>query len=166
MYRLTEDSINGIKIDEEIFQEEKSEWKIIHTESFIDELYHWISESLRASRNDAQLMKDDLFMLSKWDDEYIFSNITTNDYVGVGDARFTDICKELLELNKNYMHKLIEVKIKVLVEYNSSVLNAQEVLDMAHVCFRKENDDSCTIATDYIEITDYLSESFKKITKK
>jgi hypothetical protein len=165
MYYLTEDSINGIKIDEEIFQEEKCEWNIVHKESLINNLFVWIGEAIRGNNSDSRMMQDDLFELATWKDEYIFSNIATNDYVGVGDARFTDICKELLELNKNYVHKLIEVKIKVLVEYNSSVLNAQEVLDMAHVCFRKENDDSCAIATDYIEVTDYLSESFKKITK-
>ena len=166
MYTLEEDSINGVKIDEGIFDYEKSEWKIIHRESFIDELYHWISEAIRADRADTQLMKDDLFMLAKWDDEYIFSNISTNDYIGENDSRFNETCEELLELNKQCVRKVIEVKIKVLVEYNSSVLNAQEVLDIAHVCFRKEDADSCEVYTgDDIEITDYLSESFKKITK-
>lgn len=169
MYTLGNNSINGIKLNEEIFDYEKSEWKIIHTESFIDELYHWISEAVRADRTDAQLMKDDLFMLAKWDDEYIFSNISTNDYVGVGDARFTNICKELLELNKKLelnkqsVRKLIEVKMKVLVEYNSSVLDPQDVLDMAHVCFIEKDSDSCDVYTgDDVEVVDHLSESFKK----
>ena len=165
MYTLEEDSINGVKIDEEIFDYEKSEWKIIHRESFIDELYHWISEAIRADRADAQLMKDDLFMLAKWDDEYIFSSISTNDYIGENDSRFNETCEELIKLNNKYVYKLIEVKIKVLVEYNSSVLDPQDVLDMAHIGFRKEDDGPCMLSTDDIEITDYLSESFKKITK-
>ena len=165
MYRLTEDSINGIKIDEDIFDYEKSDWKIIHRESFLDELFVWIGEAIKANKHDAELMKDDLFMLAKVKDDFLFSSISTNDYITSDDSRFNEVCKELLELNKKYVHKLIEVKIKVLVEYNSSVLNAQEVLDMAHVCFRREGG-ACEIATDDIEITDYLSESFKKITKK
>jgi hypothetical protein len=165
MYRLTEDSINGIKINEKIFQEEKSEWKIIHRESFLDELIGWISESMRADRSDSRLMKDDLFELATWKDEYIFSSISTNDYIGEDDSRFDEVCKELLELNKKYVQKLIEVKIKVLVEYNSSVLNAQDVLDRAHVCFREEDDGPCILSTNDIEVTDYLSESFKKIKK-
>jgi hypothetical protein len=163
MYTLGNNSINGIKLNEEIFDYEKSEWKIIHLESFIDELYGWIGESLQAGRDDAQLMKDDLIMIAKWDDEYIFSSISTNDYVGVGDARFTDICKELLELNKQSVRKLIEVKMKVLVEYNSSVLDPQDVLDMAHVCFIEKDSDSCDVYTgDDVEVVDHLSESFKK----
>jgi hypothetical protein len=165
MYNLKECSISGVNLDEEIFLQEKSEWKIIHRESFIDELFHWISEAIRADRSDSQLMKDDLFMLCKWDDEYIFSSISTNDYIGREDSRFNEVCEELLELNKKSNLKLMEIKIKVLVEYNANVIKPQEVLDMAHVCFRKEGDDSCAIATDDIEITDYLSESFKKIKK-
>ena len=105
MYKLEEDSINGIKIDEQIFLQEKSDWKIIHLESFIDELYNWISEAIRADRADAQLMKDDLLMLAKWDDEYIFSNISTNDYIGKDDSRFNETCKELLALNKTFKPK-------------------------------------------------------------
>jgi hypothetical protein len=168
-HTLGNNSINGIKLNDKIFQEELSEWKIIHTESFMDELFCWIAEAITGNRSDAQLMKDDLFMLAKWDDEYIFSSNSTNDYVGVGDARFTDICKELLELNKKLelnkqgVRKLIEVKMKVLVEYNSSVLNAQEVLDIAHVCFIKKDSASCDVYTgNDIEVVDYLNESFKK----
>ena len=166
MYTLGNNSINGVKIDEEIFLQEKSDWNIIHLESFMDELFCWIAEGIRGDRFDSRTMKDDLFMLAKWDDEYIFSNLYTNDYIGKDDSRFNKKCEELLDLNKQYVRKVIEVKIKVLVEYNSSVLNAQEVLDIAHVCFRKEDADSCEVYIgDDIEVTDYLSESFKKIKK-
>ena len=171
-HTLGNNSINGIKLNEEIFDYEKSEWRIIHTESFMDELFCWIAEAITGNRSDSRTMKDDLFMLAKWDDEYIFSSNSTNDYVGVGDARFTKICKELLELNKKLelnkqgVRKLIEVKMKVLVEYNSSVLNAQEVLDMAHVCFIEKDSDSSDVYTgDDVEVVDHLSESFKKWKK-
>jgi len=163
MYTLGEDSISGIKIAEEIFQEEKSEWKIAHRESFIDELFKWIGECTKSS--DKQLMKDDLFMLVKWEDEYIFSSISTNDYINSEDSRFNEVCKELLELNKKPELKLMEIKIKVLVEYNENVIKPQEVLDMTYICFRKENGGPNLISTNEVEVTDYLSESFKKITK-
>lgn len=102
MYRLTEDSINGIKIAEEIFQEEKSEWKIIHKESLINDLFVWIGEAIRGNNSDSRMMQDDLFELATWKDEYIFSSISTNDYINSEDSRFNEVCEELLELNKNF----------------------------------------------------------------
>jgi hypothetical protein len=165
MYRLTEDSISGIKIAEEIFQEEKSEWKITHKESLMNDLFVWIGEAIRGSNSDSRMMQDDLFKLAKWEDEYIFSSIYTNDYINSEDSRFNEVCKELLELNKKPDPKLMEIKIKVLVEYNANVIKPQEVLDMTYICFRKENGGPSLISTDEVEVTDYLSESFKKITK-
>jgi len=101
MYILEEDSINGVKINEEIFLQEKSEWIITHRESFLDELVGWIGEAIRANRSDSRLMKDDLFELATWKDEYIFSSISTNDYINSEDFRFNEVCEELLELSNN-----------------------------------------------------------------
>ena len=165
MYYLTEDSINGIKIDEEIFQEEKCEWNIVHKESLINNLFVWIGEAIRGNNSDSRMMQDDLFELATWKDEYIFSSISTNIYIGENHERFNEVCEELLELNKKSDPKLMEIKIKVLVEYNANVIKPQEVLDMTYICFRKENGGPNLISTDEVEVTDYLSESFKKITK-
>ena len=106
MYKLTEDSINGIKINKKIFQEELSDWTIRHRESFIDELFGWMGEALRAGRTDAELMKEDLFMLNDWEDEYIFSNISTNIYAGEKQEQFNEICEELIELTRNLKSKI------------------------------------------------------------
>ena len=100
MYKLTYNAINGVKLHDTISQTELSEWNIIHRESFIDELFHWISEAIRADRSDAELMKDDQQMLMKKTDEYIFSSISTNDYICSDDDRFNEICEELLSLNE------------------------------------------------------------------
>lgn len=96
-YILGEDSINGIKLNEKIEQEDLCEYVIRHRESFIEDLISWISE---ARSNDKQLMKNDLQMLLKVEDEYILSSISTNSYLYHGCAKFENTCKELLELNK------------------------------------------------------------------
>jgi len=83
-------------IDERISEEELHEYSIIHRESFLDELIRWISEA----NSDKQMMKDDLMMLSEWDDDYIFSSNSTNSYIGKNCSEFNSTCKELIELNK------------------------------------------------------------------
>lgn len=96
-YHLTDNSINGIKINQEIFDNELFEYRIEHRESFIDELTRWISEATK----DKELMKTDLKMLLKWKDEYIFSSISTNEYIRQKDSNFDELCKQLLELNSH-----------------------------------------------------------------
>ena len=174
MHNLGEDSIDGIKIDEEIFDYEKFEWKIIHRESFLDELIRWISEAIRADRSDAQLMKDDLFELATWKDEYIFSNISTNDYIGKNDSRFNETCEELLNLNKSMSidflgEKYVEITMTVLVKYNANDLDIQEVVDAATICFYSEDKHSVELfvpSTDDMEVIEYMEESFKDVTEK
>ena len=98
-YTLGDDTINGVKINDKIRQEDLFEYKIIHRESFIDELIGWIAECSRPS--DRQLMKDDLKYLLTIEDEYIFSSVSTNKYVCKSDDEFNEICEELLELNNS-----------------------------------------------------------------
>jgi len=97
-FMLGDNSINETKINEKIFDEELFEYRIIDRKDFIDELIRWISE---AKGNDKVLMKDDLKMLMSVKDDYIFSSISTNDYIYVGCSEFDDTCKELLELNNS-----------------------------------------------------------------
>ena len=92
-------TINDIAISEEIEQDELFEYRIIHRESFIDELIGWIGECNRPSER--EMMKDDLKYLFTIDDEYIFSSISTNDYICKSDKNFNETCEELLELNKS-----------------------------------------------------------------
>lgn len=94
-FTLTEDSINGIKINDKIRNEELHEFSIIHRESFIDELISWISEASR----DKELMKQDLKELMSWSDEYILSSNSTNHYIGLNSSDYEQTCAELLELN-------------------------------------------------------------------
>ena len=94
-YILTEDCINGIKINDKIREEELHEFSIIHRDSFLDELINWISEA----RQDKELMKQDLKKLMNWNDEYILTSNSTNHYIGVNSDDYEETCTELLELN-------------------------------------------------------------------
>ncbi len=95
-YVLGEDSINGIKLDDSIRNEELYEFYITHRESFIDELIDWISEATK----DKELMITDLKELMTWEDEYILSSNSTNSYIGKHSSKFNETCKELLTINK------------------------------------------------------------------
>ena len=96
-YTLGDDTINGVKINERIREEDLFEYKIIHRESFIDELIGWIGECSRPS--DKEMMKDDLKYLFTIEDEYIFSSSSTNEYITKNMGIFTTTCEELLELS-------------------------------------------------------------------
>jgi len=94
---LTEDSINGIQINDKIRNEELHEFSIIHRDSFIDELIRWISEASK----DKELMKQDLKELMTWTDEYILTSNSTNHYIGIDSPDYEETCMELLKLNEN-----------------------------------------------------------------
>ena len=173
MYTLGYNTIGEIQLDDKIFHEELSEWKIIHRESFLEELFCWIAEAIRGDRSDATAMKDDLFMLSKWEDEYIFSSISTNDYVREEDSRFKDICKELLKLNNSSIDflndKYVEITMKFVVKYNANELDIQEVVDAATICFYSEDKHSVELfapSTDDMEVIEYMEESFIDVTEQ
>lgn len=98
--------INGILINEDIFQEEKVDYHIIEREQQIEDLYMWIGEAQRdrERENDVYLMKEDLKYLSSLKDELIFSSISTNEFIAKSDnpKEFNEICEEILKLNKEY----------------------------------------------------------------
>jgi len=103
-YILTEGSINDIKINEKIFNEDLHEYKIIDREGFIDELIGWIGEQSHDS-TDKPLMMNDLKMLMKVSDEYLLSSGNTNDYLYQGCSDFDRACEELLELHNSIREK-------------------------------------------------------------
>jgi len=78
--------------------EELYDYDIVPTSDEIDNLCMWISES--ESQSEIQLMKQDLQMLLKSEDDYILSSNQTNDYV---DHTYGDIynshCDAILKLN-------------------------------------------------------------------
>ncbi len=91
--------INNILINSDIFSLELVDYVIEERENLIDNLIDWIGECGRDREHDKDLMKEDLKMLINRKDEFLFSSISTNDYVFRGDEGFDDICKEILEVN-------------------------------------------------------------------
>ena len=91
--------IDDIIINEKIFNEELFDYQIKNRKDLIDDLIDWISE---AKESDKYLMKEDLKYLINLTDEYIFSNIKTNEYIAKSDNEdeFNRLCFDLLELNK------------------------------------------------------------------
>jgi hypothetical protein len=89
-----------VVLNDAIQQEDLHEYSIIHRESFIDELYGWISEAIRSGReSDRALMEADLAELKTWEDDYIFSSNSTNSYIGSESSEFEQTCEELIVLN-------------------------------------------------------------------
>lgn len=91
--------IDGVVINDVIFQDERINYEYRDRKDFIDNLCDWIGE---ASGNDRELMKEDLIYLSSIDDEYIFSSIVTNEYIAFSDNKdnFNSICNDILAEHK------------------------------------------------------------------
>ena len=101
-YTITQDSnynyyINGVKINDEVFSEDRVDYRIEDREDFINTLIDWISE---AKGNDKQLMKDDLTMLMNIDDKYILSSMSYNDYLFGDSEEFNQECENILKENE------------------------------------------------------------------
>ena len=96
--------INGITINNKILNDELCDYILIQRDDQIDNLIYWISET---KGNDGQLMKDDLKYLMTLNDMFIFSSISTNEYIAESDdyERFNDLCQELLDLNETINEK-------------------------------------------------------------
>lgn len=128
-FTLSEDRINNIKIHESIFENEEFEYQIVHRESFIDELIRWISEAFK----DKELMKQDLKMLMSKNDEYMFSSISTNDYILSDDERFDETCLELLKLDSHKVLELITFDMVKSLDYGDSE-ELCENYELYHYC--------------------------------
>ena len=88
-------TINSEPITTDIMEEVG--YTIVDREEFIDDLISWIAESDHNSK-DRVLMKSDLEYLMSLDDRYIFSSLSTNEYISFSDEenRFHQIGKEML----------------------------------------------------------------------
>ncbi len=104
---ITEDGddffINGSKIIDEATVE--VDWGIIDRQDFINTLkYQYIPEAQEGSgHSDAYLMEFDLALLEKYQDIYILSSNSTNDYLIPSEVkhidRLNEVIKELTEFS-------------------------------------------------------------------
>jgi hypothetical protein len=89
--------IDDILINEEVFKEEKVDYILREREEQIDCLIDWIEET---KESDKWLMKEDLKMLMSWKCKYIFSSISTNEYIADDDWTWDNICEDILAEHK------------------------------------------------------------------
>lgn len=91
--------IDDIKINEDIFQEEKYDYSIVDVDDEINNLIMFIQES--KSDSQSELMKEDLKQLINCDEGYIFSSINTNEYIdSTFGNHYNSHCEAILLLNK------------------------------------------------------------------
>jgi hypothetical protein len=105
LYILREDSIHvigshGVDINKGIQRKELFEYQVIHRKSLLLELYMWISEAEKGGAGETA-MKEDLSVLEDVTDDYIFSSISTNEFIYQGCSEFNSTCEELIELSES-----------------------------------------------------------------
>ena len=134
--------IKGVLINKKVFQEEMSEYDLREREDQIDHLIEWISECGIDRESDKGLMKEDLKYLMKLSDEYIFSSISTNEYIAKSDneEEFNDICDRILELNETFAEttKTEIVSSKRIAECPKGILSAKHYIGFKRcACFKE-----------------------------
>tara|TARA_B100002019_G_C21272963_1_gene603490 strand:+ start:4555 stop:5166 length:612 start_codon:yes stop_codon:yes gene_type:complete len=106
--------VDGNVIDSYLFEEELSDYTFCQLDEMIDDLIDWISEANHSNdfnrstfSGQQQMMKDDLKILLKWDDNIILKSILTNEYISPSEntERFNEICDDLIDLQKTIDEK-------------------------------------------------------------
>lgn len=94
IYKISSyNKINDKIINEEIFDQEKVNYKIIDRNDQIDHLIDWIGET--ENDNDKILMKEDLIYIINLTDKYLLSSIQTNEYIQENTKEGQEILKEI-----------------------------------------------------------------------
>ena len=83
-------------LDEKIADEEMHDYRIVYRPDLIEDLMRWIGENSK----DKEMMKQDLDFLMDWEDDYIFSSISTNAYISSNCSEFNETCEELIAINE------------------------------------------------------------------
>jgi len=75
---------------------EENEWQIVEVDCLVPDLERWIVEA--GDKPDATLMRADLEMIRGWSDTYIWSSLSTNDFVSINNdpRRSDEIAKKFL----------------------------------------------------------------------
>ncbi len=93
--------IAGVEIKAEVFDNDMVSHKLVDRKSEIDNLYMMISECGFDRENDKTLMIEDQQYLISLMDEYIFSSVSTNEFVALSENKeqFLQICHSILKAN-------------------------------------------------------------------
>lgn len=66
-------------MDDSILEQEKVNYRLVERDEQITDLSEWIAGA--DSKSERVLMIEDLKQLAFWEDEYVFANISTNEFV-------------------------------------------------------------------------------------
>lgn len=98
--------INGIIIKDIIFDEERSEYRLIDREEQLEELERWIGETYSSSHPNADInriqMREAKEFLESIEDKFVWESINSGlDLVAASDdpKLFNAICEEIINLN-------------------------------------------------------------------
>lgn len=105
--------IEGVCIDNILFDEEKVNYRFIDREDEIHNLYQWIGEAYsynadEHARSNAEVMKESLDELKSYEDDYILGAIGTNEFISPTEhtQAFNERCQEILTAQKNLPQSL------------------------------------------------------------
>ncbi|HHY0497203.1 hypothetical protein JL857_20825 [Vibrio parahaemolyticus] len=92
--------IDGNVINDKVFDEELVNYRLSYRPDRVDDLIRWISES--EVEHTKTLMIADLITLLSWDDEFVWDNVSTNEFVSPtqNTEYFNAICKDVLKANQ------------------------------------------------------------------
>jgi len=94
--------IDGIPIYSEIFEQEMVDYRLVETESRIDNLIDVFMQWTAEINKDKHLIKQNFEYLLKLADKYVFSSILNNEFIAASDnkTKFDELCEKILEKNK------------------------------------------------------------------
>jgi hypothetical protein len=93
-------SINDTEINDEVFNQELVNYRYVDRFDLISDIQDFLYEARRARRlSDAAMMDDDIDYLKTLPDNYVFTSISTNEYIAFSQEpqKFDDICQDILE---------------------------------------------------------------------
>ena len=93
-------SINDIDVVDSQYIEDDFDYRIECRVDLIDNLIDWINEATQCK----EIMKDDLKYLMGLEDEYIFSSISTNEYIAKSDNLdyFNELCADMIKFSNKF----------------------------------------------------------------
>ena len=92
--------LNDIDVVDSQYIEDDFDYRIENRVDLIDNLIDWISEATQCK----EIMKDDLKYLMGLEDEYIFSSISTNEYIAKSDNLdyFNNLCADMIKFSNKF----------------------------------------------------------------
>lgn len=101
--------INDVLINETLFLEEILKYTVRTVEELIDLIIHYIENT----KQDIDVLKEDLCYLKSLEDEFVFTSIETNKYIALSDNpdEYHQLCELFLFENYKFENKWKEITV-------------------------------------------------------